>query len=533
MIENIAAWLVSLWGWRRLTAALLAGASSALAMPPFFLFPVLFLTLPVLVWLLDGTSEGENGQKWPAIRGAFFIGWAFGTGYFIAGTYWIGAPFLVEFDTFGWAMPLALIFFPAGLALFPALACAAARLFWYPGWRRIAVLALAWTLFALLRGHVFTGLPWNLIGYGFTRSPQLLQSVSVVGIYGLNLLGFLLAAAPSVLAENNGADSRKRPWIFPAIMVGVFALLWVGGALRLSSAQERYVESISLRIVHPNIPQREKWKPENRSRILELMLELSDRAVSPEHSGIQDTNILIWPEVALPFLMLEDENAKSSIAALLPPQTRLFTGAIIREKLETNRPQKFFNTIIVLDTEGRLEERYDKVHLVPFGEYLPFQSVLENIGLRQLTRLRGGFTPGAGLKTLAIDGVPSLSPLVCYEVIFPGAIVRSDRRPDWLLNVTNDAWFGNTTGPYQHFQQALVRAVEEGLPLVRAANAGISAVIDPYGRIVKNMEMNRRGVLDAALPEALPPTVFARYNHLIVILTMFAIIGLSITRFHD
>lgn len=530
MIESIAARLTSLWGWRRLAVAGLAGGASALAMPPFFAFPVLFLTLPVLIWLLDGASEGDGGRVWPALRAAFLIGWSFGAGYFLAGTYWIGAPFLVEFDTFGWAMPFALVLFPAGLALFPALACAAARALWKPGWRRIAALALAWTLLAILRGHIFTGLPWNLIGYGFTGSPQLLQSVSVIGIYGLTLLGFLLAAAPAVLADGTGGSGIRRPWMFPALMLGLFVMLFAGGAWRLSASQENYVDGVSLRIVHPNIAQSEKWKPENRNRILELMLELSDRAVSPEHSGVQDATVLIWPEVALPFLLLEDANALSSIAALLPHQTRLFTGAIIREPGAPPTAGKFYNSIAVIGPEGQLQARYDKAHLVPFGEFLPFQSWLESIGLRQLTRLRGGFTPGPGPRTLRVEGVPPFSPLVCYEAIFSGQVTAPGNRPAWLLNVTNDAWFGNSTGPRQHFQQALVRAVEEGLPLVRAANAGLSAVIDPYGRMIRHMGMNRRGVLDAPLPEALPPTLFARYHIIIVLVLMMALAGFYFSR---
>jgi len=521
MIENIAVRLTSLWGWRRLAMAALMGALSALAMPPFFAFPVLFLTLPGLIWLLDGASEGEGGRIGPALGAAFAIGWAFGMGYFLAGTYWIGAPFLVEFDSFGWAMPLALVLFPAGLALFPALACAGARLYWKPGWPRIVVLALAWTLAALLRGHIFTGLPWNLIGYGFTGSPQLLQSVSVIGIYGLTLLAVLLSGAPAALGDVDPAASGARPWLFPALMVAVFALLFAGGALRLSGAPAAYVDGVSLRIVHPNIDQIEKWKPENRNRILELMLDLSDRAVSPEHSGVADANVLIWPEVALPFLLLEDDNARSAIAALLPPQTRLFTGAIIREKVAAGQPAKFYNGLLVIDDTGALTGRYDKVHLVPFGEFLPFQEALESIGLRQLTRLRGGFTPGPGPKVMAMEGLPPFSPLVCYEAIFPGAVTPPGARPAWLLNVTNDAWFGNSTGPRQHFQQARVRAVEEGLPLVRAANAGISAVIDPYGRIIRAMGMNRRGVVDSALPAALPTTVFARFG----LIPLFIFIG--------
>lgn len=533
MIEQFAARVTLLWGWRRLLAAALAGAASALAMPPFFLFPVLFFTFPVLVWLLDGTSD-ETRRRFAAPRAAFLVGWAFGTGYFLAGTYWIASPFLVEYETFGWAMPFALVLFPAGLGLFPALACAAARLVWAPGWARIGVLAVAWTLAALLRGHVFTGLPWNLVGYGFTGSPQLLQSVSVIGIYGLTLLSVLLAGSPAVLADGGSALRPRRPWLFPALMLGLFAVLWAGGALRLSGADERYVKNLSLRIVHPNIPQREKWKPENQNRILELMLELSDRAVSPEHSGVQDADVLIWPEVALPFLILENANALSSIAALLPPRTRLLTGAIVREKAESPaQRQHFYNSILLLDNTGRLQKRYDKWHLVPFGEFLPFQEFLENIGLQQLTRLRGGFTPGTGIRTLEATGLPPFGPLVCYEIIFPGKVIDSGQRPHWLLNVTNDAWFGNSTGPRQHFQQARVRAVEEGLPVVRAANAGISAVIDPYGRIVRSMGIGRRGVFDSPLPQVVSPPLFARAGWLILALMISGISALIYIQMRD
>ncbi len=529
----LAGRLTLLWGWRRLAVACLAGGLSALAMPPLHAFPVLFITFPVLVWLLDGAAE-IDGRKGPALRAAFYTGWAFGFGFFFAGLYWIGGAFLVEAEVFGWALPFAVTLLPAGLAFFPAFACALARALWIPGPGRLIALALAWTIFSWLRGHILSGLPWNLVGYSLTGSPEIMQIVSITGIYGLGLFTVLLVSAPALLADMDEQDrvSHRRFFAFPLALTGVFVIIWSYGAYRLSQAGPGSVTGISLRLVQPNILQKEKWKPENRSAILDTMLELSDKATSPRHMGVGNVTHLIWPEVALPFLMLESAGARAAIAALLPDDTVLITGAIRREKATATAKERFYNDILVLDGEARLVAKYDKVHLVPFGEYLPFQGFLESIGFEQLTRQRGGFTPGRQRKSLKVGAAPPFSPLICYEIIFPGAVVSADTRPAWIINVTNDAWYGRTAGPYQHLHFSRVRAVEEGLPVIRNANTGITAVIDPFGRILGKIGLNLKGVIDSPLPKALPATIYSRYGDLILLFFLAGFGLLTIYRYY-
>jgi len=254
---------------------------------------------------------------------------------------------------------------------------------------------------------------------------------------------------------------------------------------------------------------------------------MTDEATSPAASGVSDVTHVIWPESALPFVLSESPEALAAIAALLPDDVTLITGAVRRAPPapgDTSGRYRAFNSVHVINGKGEIVATYDKTHLVPFGEYLPLQKLLESIGLEQLTRMRGGFTAGLAEKTLHLKGAPPVGPLVCYEIIFPGGAIDRADRPGWMLNLTNDAWFGDSTGPRQHLHQARLRAVEEGLPVVRAANTGISAVIDPYGRIVQELPLNRRGIIDSGLPEALPPTIFARYGDRI--LAALLVIGL-------
>ena len=282
---------------------------------------------------------------------------------------------------------------------------------------------------------------------------------------------------------------------------------------RLTLGAQATVPDIKIRIVQPSVPQREKWRPENQGRIFRDHLALSATSPTGVTDNLAGVTHVIWPEAAMPFLPLDYPDVRAAIGRALPPGTFLITGALRAEPAPpgSSRPRRIFNSILVFGEEGSLAGRYDKTHLVPFGEYLPLQSLLEAIGLQQLTRLRGGFDVGVTPRPLLyVPRLPPAAPLICYEAIFPGTVVQSAERPALLLNVTNDGWFGDTTGPRQHLQQARVRAVEEGLPLVRAANNGISAAIDGYGRILARIELNARGTVDVALPAALAPPPYAQ-----------------------
>jgi apolipoprotein N-acyltransferase len=489
------------WGWRRALIALGAGALSTLALPPFDIWPVMFLTFPVLVWLIDGSAAARFGGAFAAA----IAGWFFGFGYFLAGLYWIGHAFLVDAKTFGWLLPFAVTILPAGLALFFALGCGFARLIWLRGPLRILSLAIALTAAEWLRGHVLTGFPWNTIGYALTGPLVLAQGASLIGIWGLTFIAVVVFASPAALADDK---SGRSSWIPLAASLVLLVLLAGYGAWRLSRTPTQFAESVRLRIMQPNLPQDEKFNYSSKQQVMSRYLSLSDRSTGPDSTGMRDVTHLIWPESAFPFFLTREADALAQIAALLPRGTVLVTGAA--RFADSGTGGRAYNSVYVIDHDGTVLSVYDKVHLVPFGEYLPFQNLLERAGLLQLTKVRGGFLSGDRRRASEVPGAPRFLPLICYEIIFPGQAVPAGERPAWLLNVTNDAWFGISTGPHQHFRQAQVRAIEEGLPLVRAANSGISAVVDPAGRILRSLPLGSEGVLDSRLPRQIAPPLYAR-----------------------
>jgi apolipoprotein N-acyltransferase len=500
-------------GRRRALIAFLAGAFSNLAMAPVFFSPVLFLTLPVLVWLIDEAARQSPSRDMRA-RAAALTGWWFGFGYFLFGLFWIGEAFLVEAETFGWMLPFAVTFMPAGLALFWAGATGVAVLFWRPGFERILVLALAIAVCEWLRGHILTGFPWNVLGYALTWPLVLMQGAGLAGIYGLTLLAVPIFAAPLVaaVAWQRAPQGQRRFASVLVMTVLPLAVLTSYGAYRLATAPGGHVAGVKLRVVQPSIPQREKWRPEKQGEVFKQHLDLSRVDAAGQRDDLAGITHVIWPEAAMPFLPLEHPEALAAIGELLPDNVHLVTGALRRETRSGTAAFQWraFNSLMVLDGTGLLKSVYDKTHLVPFGEYLPWQNVLESIGLEQLTRMRGGFSVGPAPRPLLdVPGLPPVGGLICYEAIFPGVGAASASRPSVLLNVTNDGWFGNTSGPRQHLHQARVRAVEEGLPLIRAANNGISAVIDASGRVAGSIGMNVRATLDAQLPAARSAPLYA------------------------
>lgn len=505
MLPRLARTIILAWGLQRTALAFGSGLLSALAMPPFGVFPVLAVTLPVLVLLIDGS--GAAGGRLATIFAAARTGWWFGFGFHLAGLWWIGSAFLVD-KTFIWLLPVAVTVLPAGLALFTALGAALARTVWTGGASRLVALAIGLTVAELLRGVVLTGFPWNLMGSALAHHLWLAQGVALVGINGLTFLAFLLFSTPVLLADETTArDKRIALPLGAGLVLVVLALL---GAWRIESNPTTFVDGVKLRVVQPDIPQDERFRPEARDWVVQRYLSLSDKATSPERMSVRDITHLIWPESAFPFFLIHDRETLTQIARLLPQGTTLITGAA---RPDTPAPgqslPRVFNSAYVIDHEGAITDTYDKVHLVPFGEYLPFSEVLESMGLQALTRVRGGFSAGDRRRTLSLPGAPPVGILICYEAIFPGAATATDRRPAWLLNLTNDAWFGFTPGPYQHAHQTALRAIEEGLPMVRAANNGISAVIDPVGRVVRALPLGAQDVLDSGLPRALPRTLYS------------------------
>ena len=504
-VTRLAHWIVLSWGWRRALVALAAGGVSALALAPFDAWPVLLFTFPVLVWLVDGAAAGRLG----GVPSAAIAGWWFGFGYFLAGLYWVGYAFLVDAKTFGWLLPVAVVALPAGMACYTGLGLALARLLWTRGPTRLIALAVALTAAEWLRGHLLSGFPWNVYGYALTGPLVLAQTAALIGIWGLTFIAVAVFASPAVLTDEP-ADTRRR-WLPLALGMILLAALAGYGAMRLSRTPTAFVDGVRLRIMQPNLQQDQKFNYSAKQKVMSQYIELSDRSTGPQSAGVRDATHLIWPESAFPFVLTREPDALAQIAALLPPGTVLITGAVRAPELPPGRKvERAYNSIYVIDHDGSILSVYDKLHLVPFGEYLPFQDFLEKLGLMQLTKLPGGFIAGERRRPMEVPRAPSMLPFVCYEIIFPGEVMPNGARPGWLINLTNDGWFGISSGPYQHLQQARVRTIEQGLPLVRAANTGISAVIDPLGRVIKSLPLGTEGVMDAALPRPVDAPLYAR-----------------------
>ena len=520
-MDALANAIILSWGWRRRGIAVCAGAVSALAQPPFFLFPLLWLTFPVLVWLIDGAAGETRSGRARRLLPTFAVGWWFGFGYFLAGLWWVGSAFLVEAETFGWLMPLAVLGLPAGLALFWGLGTAAAQLLWSEDWRRIFALAAGLGAAEWLRGTLFTGFPWNSVGYALTAGEVLMQSASLFGLHGLSVLAVLIFAGPATLAPS--ADRADRHIGMPVFGLVLLAALGLFGFMRLSAAEAAFSPDTAVRVVQPALDQLQKWRPENRDAVLKTYLDLS----APSGDPLPPGTLLVWPESAFPFPLVEDPEALTDIADLLSPGTALVTGAYRVENHPTGE-QRVFNSIYVVGDDGAILEAYDKTHLVPFGEYLPAGWLLRAVGLRQM--VQDGFSAGLRRRSLNLPFGPPFTPLICYEAIFSGAVLGEGPRPGFLINVTNDGWFGRTIGPYQHFHQARLRAVEEGLPMVRAANTGISAILDGYGRAAARSRLGEAVTLTTRLPVALPPTFYARWRDNILPILLVACIAAAGSR---
>lgn len=502
MLDACGAFVRSLTGWRRFLFAFIAGALSALSFAPFGLWPLLLLGFAALTLLIDGAVTHPR-----PVRSAAFAGWAFGFGQFLVGLYWVGYAFLVDTADHLWQLPFIALILPGGLALFIMLATAVSGYFWREGWPRIFMLAACYAAAEWIRGNIFTGFPWNLPGYGWDASLAMLQSVSVVGVYGLSFLTILFGASLALLFTS----ARAKEWPVLAALTLLFAFIWVSGILRLNTAVPD-VAGVHLRLVQPNVPQEDKYLPALRAQHWrELMdLSLAKNGPTPTH--------IIWPEAAPPFLLAREAQALDDVAILTGTNRVLLTGAL-RVEVSAGKEPVFFNSFYIFAHGGQPIATYDKFHLVPFGEYVP--SFLQALGLSNVVNIPGSFGFGNGPQTFSIPGAPPVGPLICYEILFPGEVTATNR-PQWLVNVTDDSWFGppSSSGPYQHLLIARVRAIEEGLPIARAANTGVSAVIDPMGRIVAELGSGKVGVVDSALPVALPETFFAKSGETLFILML-------------
>lgn len=496
-MERLAGKVMLLSGWPRILLAVFAGAVGAFALPPFGIFATLFISFTLLVWLIDGSTGNPGGGIVSRLRSAFAIGWLFGFGYFVANLWWLGNALLVDAEEFAWALPLAVLGLPAYLALFYGLAAALARLFWSDGVGRLAALAAAFGIAEWLRSFVLTGFPWNAIGYGAMPVPLMMQSDAVLGIFGVSTLAVFVFSAPALLGTAKGK-------VIGLTVAVLFAAAHVGfGAWRLNVADEKLAagdgKKTTIRIVQPMIDQAQKLDDTNRAEIFEEHLRLT---ATPLKDGETRPDIVVWPETSVPFILTENPDALARIAEVLEDGQVLVTGAVRSENAGAGVAPRYYNSIYVIDSVGQIISAADKVHLVPYGEYVPYESILASLGITQAIAMPGGFTAASSRSLLTLPGGALLYPLICYEAIFPDEIGADVERTSAILNVTNDGWFGATPGPYQHFQQARLRAIENGLFLIRGANTGISAVVDPFGRVVQGLGYNQKGVIDATISGA-------------------------------
>lgn len=518
MIAAVATYLGALKGARRLAAAFLAGAALILAFPPYANTPALWLAFPALIWLLDGCATRSAAAA---------TGWAFGFGHFSTSFYWIANAFYVDRETFGVLAVPAVGALCAAVALFIALVCALTQILPPPHedempddrvvsmTLRIVWFAALWTIVEWVRSWLLTGFPWNPLAtvWSETRTPlglPMIQVTKLIGTYGLSFLTAVIACLPAVLGH---VPRLRRAWITAGTAVGLIAVVGGAGALWLTNTPTRFVAGLKFRLVQAAIPQIERAHPSQWEAQLQDYVRLSIE------NRPSDVTHVIWGEAAAPptYLLNLDEPRRAAAAVSAPPGGLLITGADRGIRGEAGFVA-IYNSLYALAPGGDILATYDKAHLVPFGEYMPLRWL---IPFDKITGGMGDFASGPGLALLAVPTLPPFTPLICYEVVFSGRVTaRVDSvRPRWLLNLTNDAWFGLSAGPHQHLAAARLRAAEEGLPLVRAANSGISAVLDGQGRTVAELGLGERGVLDVPLPEAGPnPTPFGLLGNFIPLL---------------
>lgn len=504
---------------RRAALAVALGVSATAAMPPLHLVFFLIPAFTGLLLLIDSSARR---------RDAFALGWWFGLGHFASGLYWVAFAFLVDAERHAWMAPFAVAGLAGVCAAFPALAALLGRVFRGFGPGRVPAFAVAWAVLEWLRSWVFTGLPWNLVGSVWTVSDSMIQATALFGVHGLGLLTVAAAAAPVLFIDAGAMARPRRVALAIAVMVAPLALVWAGGVFRLAHAETRFVPGVHLRLVQPAIPQADKWRSESRlGHVVEQVRLSTDGADAADPSPTH----VIWAETAVPFFVEYDPAIRAVIAEATPAGGLTLFGAPRRSPPGT-APYRVWNSLFAIDAEGRLVGTYDKHRLVPFGEYVPFRDILD---LSKITSGGTDFSPGEGRQTLDLPGLPAVGPLICYEAIFPGKVLDSARRPNWLVNVTNDGWFGVSSGPYQHFAAAKLRAVEEGIPLVRVANTGISGVVDAYGRTTVSMPLGRKGVVDSALPASLKGvTPYGRFgDRAVLIAIVIAIFSCVILRKHN
>jgi apolipoprotein N-acyltransferase len=512
-MTRLAEWTMLAHGWRRFLMLAVAGAIAALSIPPLFVLPALFVTFPFWVWALDGAERRGGIQR--LFGPAFGIGFAFGWGYFTVAFHWLGAAFLLEGGVFLILMPIAILALAALIALFWGLASALAHLCWSHGAWRVVTLAAFLSAAEYIRGTAFSGFPFDLLGYSLTANTQMMQLASIIGVYGLTALAALLAMTPALIwpADGRGLAARLIPFF---LAVGIIAAQVGYGNYRMNSITVTPRTDMKVRMVQPVITEHSNWAAANPPDIVTKLIDLSSQKTGPNDPGLADKTTLIWPESVFPFFMSQYPEGLARIARMLPDKTTLLTGAPrepTNDAGESDPDNPGYNSVLAINTEGEVVASYDKSHLVPFGEYLPFADFWKLFGIRQFVPGTNGWASGDGKRLMTPPGVPAFIALICYEAIFSGDLGADPQRAEFLLNVSNDEWFDGSIGPAQHAHHAILRAVETGLPMLRATNSGVTFAADPLGRITDRLPQYAEGVLDVVPANKIAATVFDRFGN--------------------
>lgn len=481
-----------------LSFALSCGVGLSFTQSPYDLWPLIFIYFGGF-YILYSFAKTKLA--------AFLIGFCFAIGYFIAGLNWIGNALLVEGNEYRWVWPLAVIALPTLLSLFTALYVTIAHiLFDKRSWAGFLGFCALLTVSEWVRGYAFSGFPWNLYGYGITSFYTIDQSLSLIGPYGLTLLTVIWGCGGGFLLLQSPRSSKLIVLLF--VLISLAGLSFYGSNRLNDITESKFVADVNLHIVQPNIEQAAKWQPEKLSENFDRLVELS----TLDHAS-ETKNIVIWPETALPPIFLKNSAIDQRLYYTLGENSILLSGGLDVDVDTDTGIHQYHNSLMLWRDSLPSQRLYSKSHLVPFGEYIPFQKY---IPLPTVTNF-SGFQKGGGTQTISLEGFPSFSPLICYEIIFPNKAVdqHSGARPDFILAITNDGWYGDSNGPYQHFSQARFRAIEQGIPVVRSANTGISGVIDSYGRVVEKTRLLESDAVSIGLPTKLPTTVYGKFGDLI------------------
>ncbi len=522
--DRLAGWLA----WRSAGLGLLIGAFGALGQAPFTLngepfhiWPATAVMIVGFVWLLDGVwATGATTAAW---RSGFWRGYWLGAGYFLAGLWWVGSAFVTRGPAFAPFAPIGVAALGFGLALFWGAAGAISTRFWTDDHRRIAVFAIVLCLVEYVRGFILSGFPWNLLGHVWPAGGAMSQTAAHIGVWGLMAFTIYAFAAPAALwSRRGGMVANATPSVIGFVLLSV---CFAAGLGRLSTAEVSTVPDVRLRLVQVNMTLQEKYQSGGAFRALNRYLGLA------REEGLSGRTHVIWPENAVPLYLAEDSRALDRIQQVLDDDQILITGAIRRDPNDQTG-RRLYNSLFVFSFNRGVpwvERFYDKTRLVPFGEFVPMSNTLSRLGISGPLSRVGGYSPGSGALSLEIPKAPDAAPMICYEAIFPGFAPRGEERPGWIVNISNDSWYGNTAGPWQFLNQTRYRAIEEGLPVVRSVSGGVSGVVDPFGRMPTDQRapFGQDYVLDVELPAALPPTLYSIIGDASFVLIILAGVALS------